>query len=222
MNQDKVFGFSSFQLKVIAMITMVIDHIGLLFLPECTPLRVVGRISFPIFAFLIVEGFFHTSNVRKYMGRLLIFALLSEIPFDLMAKGRIVDLTYQNVFFTLLVGLVMIYGMHRSVNPMMKNIWLVVALAGVMVLRTDYSVYGIVIIYLFYYFRDIRKWACVGLAVSSLFSSMIQTAAVLSIPFIMMYNGKKGPDFVDKKWMKYAFYGFYPIHMIILVMIKKA
>ncbi|WP_461817744.1 TraX family protein, partial [Faecalimonas sp.] len=102
-------GINSFQLKIIAIIAMIIDHIGLFFFPEHILFRIIGRISFPIFAFLIVEGFYHTRDIWKYMFRLGVFAVLSEIPFDLLTTGKVFDLRHQNVFFTLLIGVILMY-----------------------------------------------------------------------------------------------------------------
>ena len=87
-------------LKFIAIATMVIDHIGLALFPDELIWRYIGRISFPIFAFLIVEGFVHTSDFKKYIGRILLFAIISEIPFNLLVSGKVLDFTHQNVFFT--------------------------------------------------------------------------------------------------------------------------
>ena len=99
----------SFQLKWIAIITMLIDHVGAIFFPGNLVFRYVGRIAFPIFCFQLVEGFFHTRNIEKYMLRLGIFAIISEIPYDLAFRGNILDFEHQNVFFTLFLGILMLY-----------------------------------------------------------------------------------------------------------------
>ena len=100
---------SGHSLKLIAIVTMLIDHIGLVLFPEVMILRCIGRLSFPIFAFLIVEGFEHTSDFKKYMVRILLFGLMSEIPYNLMISGKFIDFTHQNVFFTFAIGLMMLY-----------------------------------------------------------------------------------------------------------------
>ena len=97
-------GINSFQLKWIAVITMIIDHTGAVLFPDDMVFRYIGRIAFPIFCFLLVEGFFHTRDVRKYMLRLGLFALISEIPYDLAFRDTVLEFEHQNVFFALLLG----------------------------------------------------------------------------------------------------------------------
>lgn len=211
---------SGFYLKVIALITMVVDHIGVVFYPDCNWLRVIGRIAFPIFAFLLVEGYFHTSDVKKYIMRMATLAFISEIPFDLIVYGNVVDFRHQNIFFTFVIGLFMMYMMSRCVQPIYSTLWLVLGFVIATVFMADYSYYGIAIIYLFYRFRNMRLFGCIGLVVASILFGNVQIWAILAIPLLLMYNGKKGPAFADKKVYKYSFYGFYPLHMIILFGIK--
>ena len=99
----------SFTLKMIAMLSILADHIGVVFFPEQILFRVIGRLAFPIFAYTLVEGFFYTHDIKKYMCRIGILALLSEIPFDLTVSGKILEFGHQNIFFTLSIGLVMMY-----------------------------------------------------------------------------------------------------------------
>ena len=107
-------GLNSFQLKCIAVITMIIDHTGAVLFPGELVFRYIGRISFPIFCFLLVEGFFHTRDMRKYMLRLGVFAVLSEIPYDLAFRGTMLEFSHQNVFFSLLIGVMMMYALEKS------------------------------------------------------------------------------------------------------------
>ena len=93
---------------------MIIDHTGAVLFPGELMFRYIGRISFPIFCFLLTEGFFHTKDVRKYMLRLGIFAVVSEIPYDLAFRGTVLEFEHQNVFFTLFMGVVMMYALEKS------------------------------------------------------------------------------------------------------------
>ncbi len=226
--------FTSFDLKMIALVTMLIDHIGAVFFHEIVILRIIGRISFPLFAFLLAEGFFHTKDRKKYLYRVLIFALISEIPFDMAFYDSYFYLDHTNVLFTFFISLLFLYIIDEKkvfanecpLNFLHKTMWqvaLIFAFAFLVVLRTDYSVEGLFMILAFYYLRDNLKWkliivsliniamGCLGwyylgfslLAISQMF-------AVLSIFFILMYNGEKGRS------MKYLFYVFYPAHLLIL------
>ncbi len=210
---------SSFWLKLIAVVAMVIDHVGMLLFSDSMLFRVIGRMSFPIFCFLIVEGFYHTSDVKKYMARLAIFAVLSEVPFNLLVSGNITDIRYQNVYFTLLIGLVTIYFINSTCNYMLKSIILVAGAVTATILFTDYSFYGVILIYVFYNLREKRVLACLIMGCMSFLVSTIQGAAILSTIPILLYNGKKGPKCTSGKWWKYAFYSFYPIHLMVLYVI---
>ena len=212
-------GLSSFQLKIIAVVTMLIDHVGMLMFPGNMMFRAIGRISFPIYCFLIVEGLYHTSDIKRYITRMAVFAVISEIPFNYMVSGRPIDIVHQNVFFTLLIGLLTIYGINCTCNELYKSLILVVGAVAAIVLMTDYSLYGVILIYLFYCMRERRVFACILMALMSFLVSTIQGAAVLAVLPIMLYNGKKGPEFANGKMWKYGFYIFYPLHMIVLYIV---
>jgi len=107
------FGINAFVLKSIAIVTMLTDHVGAGLYPSQLWMRAVGRLAFPIFAFLLCEGYFHTRSVKRYAIRLGVFALISEIPFDLLHGGKLFDAGYQNIFFTLLISLLTMYFMDR-------------------------------------------------------------------------------------------------------------
>jgi len=238
---------SSFTLKMIAIITMLIDHIGAIFIPENTLLntifRGIGRLAFPIFVFLIVEGFYHTSNIKRYLARLGIFALLSEIPFDIafynsnysganlvreINKGAYAAvlkrmMQHQNVFFTLFLGLLLITLINRTEKKFSKQtIYSSMMIAALtlafcflaLLLRTDYDFAGILLIAAFYLFRGNKALLTMSLLI--VFGGIfegISILAVLSMIFISLYNGKKGKD------IKYFFYIFYPAHLLILFIV---
>ncbi len=166
-------------------------------------MRAIGRISFPIFCFLLIEGFMHTHDVKKYALNLGIFALVSEIPFDLAFAGKPFYLDYQNVFFTLFIGLVMMIFVG-------KLLVIVAACAVATLLKTDYSAMGILTIVLMYNMRK-NKMYCIGIgcAVLTLLSLNEITCFLAMIP-VHFYNGKRGLN------LKYPFYAFYPVHLLVL------
>ena len=218
------FGLSGFTLKIVALITMIIDHTGAVLFPEIEEFRIIGRIAFPIYVFLVVEGVFHTSNIKRYLIRLLVFAAISEIPFNLMVSNSIFNIHFQNVFFTLAIGVAMMWAMNviaeKYMNPMLSTFCLLIALVVAWFAKVDYAAYGIALMYLFYCYRYQRIIACVGMAVASVVFGGIQWLAILSIPFILLYNGERGRVYLSGKWLKYTFYGLYPIHIMVLVLIR--
>ena len=154
-------------LKVLAVASMTVDHVGAVLFPSQIWMRCVGRLAFVIYAFLIAEGYFHTHNVKKYMGRLGFLAIVSEIPFDLVFHHTFVYWGSQNVFFTLFLGLVGLYLMDRIKLRLQPQFWFCALIpvaamclaAGL--LQCDYRYYGILVITLFYMARDYR-WAAFG------------------------------------------------------------
>lgn len=208
-------GINSFQLKIIAIIAMIIDHIGLFFFPEHILFRIIGRISFPIFAFLIVEGFYHTRDIWKYMFRLGVFAVLSEIPFDLLTTGKVFDLRHQNVFFTLLIGVVLMYVYEKQYSTFSKvSTVFLIMLAGD-IFRTDYGSWGVLMIFCFFIFRERMAAKLISAAVINIVVfGYIQAFAVMALLPIYFYNGEKGRGY------KYFFYLVYPVHLWIIWIIK--
>ena len=210
------------QLKMLAIITMLIDHIGAIFFPNIAILRMIGRISFPLFCFFISEGFIYTSNVKLYLGRLFLFAIISEVPYDLAFHGTIYYPGKQNVFFTLCLGLIAIYALHTYLAERPVT---AIVLAGVSVLfaellHTDYGWFGVVLIIIFYCFKNYRTRGIFAFALFntgfSLLTSTLQLYAITSCIPILLYNGKKG-----KINGKYLFYAFYPVHLLILYFVYK-
>ena len=186
-------------------------------------IRKIGRPAFPVFCFFIVEGFCHTRNVKNYAVRLGIFALISEVPFDLAIFGTPFHWGHQNVFFTLLLGLFVIAGLHlveqhfagTTVGKTILRVGLnaVIILTGcvlALVLKTDYDFKGILAITVLYLFRNRKKaqmWA--GVIIFLLMDSLEMFAA-LSFILIWFYNGTRG------RQNKYFFYFFYPAHLLLL------
>lgn len=211
-------GLNGFTLKWIAIITMLIDHIGAVLYPELPGFRIIGRLAFPIFVFLIVEGFYHTSNLRRYELRLLLFALISEVPFDLAFYGKIFYWQHQNVFFTLLIGMVLMEILSKErERPAVRTLSCLAAMFLAVLLHTDYNAGGIIFILIFYIFREYRVWKIIAFSAANLLCygvGSLQAAAVFAMVPVALYNGKKGAS------MKYFFYVFYPVHLLILYLIK--
>lgn len=218
---------NSFRLKWIAILTMAIDHTAAVLLPYDSTLylvmRCIGRVAFPIFVFLLIEGFQHTSNVKKYLLRLGAFALISEVPFDLAIFGRVIEFSHQNIFFTLFIGLLSIYLIGIVEKTYYRKPALQILLnAGITIvfsclagfLKTDYDFGGVLLIIAFYLFRKSKLLLtlCLLIVAGVLFGG-IEIYAVLGMIPIVFYNGKKG------KSMKYFFYLFYPAHLLLLAAI---
>ena len=237
------FDLSAAALHILAMTLMLMDHLWATLLPAQDWLTCAGRVAFPIFAFMAVEGYFHTRNFKKYALRMLIFAVLSEIPFDLMYGGTWFYPVHQNVIWTLLLGLVGIYLMEKARKT--GKIWLYVlvclgiTLAGG-ILGTlgmvDYYGAGVLTAFVFYFFRG-RKWWCLLGQILGLYWINVellgglmypvellgmelelcqQGFALLSLIPIWLYRGRQG---YHSKPFQYLCYGFYPAHMLLLAII---
>ncbi len=221
-----------YRLKRIAIVTMFIDHMAAVLMPSNSTAywicRGIGRLAFPIFSFLLVEGFTYTKNVKKYLARLGIFALISEIPFDLAFSDGLIRngfLLHQNIFFTLFIGLAVIYFMSIIDKKYAKNIFLnnlfdcLVVIAGCYaanLLAADYRFVGVLLITSFYIFRTNKILLTMAvLLVNILSGSKLQVLAVLSMLFIWLYNGKRG-----RQGNKYIFYIFYPAHIFLLYLVS--
>jgi hypothetical protein len=219
---------SSFNLKLIAIITMLIDHIAAVFVPSDTILwlvmRSIGRLAFPIFVFLIVEGFHHTKDIKKYLIRLGAFAFISEIPFDLAFYGKVLEGGHQNVFFTLFLGLLVITLINMVEKKFEKIMFVANLLSALLTLgfcviafflKTDYHFAGILLIVAFYLFRGSKAIIALSLIiVTGTILGSINILATLAIIPIAFYNGQKGKN------IKYIFYAFYPAHLLIIALIK--
>ncbi len=213
---EKTFGINGFTLKCIAMVCMFVDHLGAVLFPQYLVLRMIGRIAFPIYCFLLVEGAMHTRNIRKYELRLLAFALISELPFDLAFFGTI-SLGHQNVFFTLFLGIVVVDLAKQNKNKLIGILFFILMVIFAEFLNTDYGGAGIVFIYCFYllYEKKIIKQGMFVLENFLLYGMGVQIYASLAALPMLLYNGKKGPS------MKYFFYVFYPLHLFVLYFIIK-
>ena len=212
--------FSSTSLKLIAIFTMIIDHIAVCLSIAMTQpelygiLRMIGRISFPIICFCLAEGYVHTKNIQVYIMRLFIFALISEIPYDI-GRGslRFIEFGHQNVFFTLCLGLLTIYIIENLCeNRASKIITVFLSCIAAYGMKMDYYFAGILLILAFYYFRENRIYRIFSVCLFNLY--LTQPSGIISLFFIELYNGKKGAD------IKYLLYAFYPVHFVVLFIIR--
>lgn len=227
---------STFHIKLIAVLTMVIDHLGLYFFPDVAVFRIVGRLSFPLFAWLIANGAYHTKNIQLYTVRLFIFALISQLPYYLVNSLVFPDFSGLNIFFTLGIGLLAIQLIKRTEK---KIIWFLISLVAALtgyLLGTDYDAAGVLSVIFFYvYFNNVKKMVISQLLLFVSFYTVpvlhqvlgstnpesgvnliafMQPVAVLSLVFISLYSGKEGMK------AKYIFYVFYPLHLLIFYVAK--
>ena len=235
-------GLSGTALKRIACVTMLIDHIGAscleagILLPAITTgaasyggisvstllavdqvLRAIGRLAFPIFCFLLVEGFVHTHDRKRYVQRLLLFGCISEVPFDLAFFRTPFTLQYQNVYWTLALGVLAMAGLAHFEKPDGSASWQGVLCAGgcavlAFLAGTDYHAIGVLIICALYLTRADRKKQCIVGAVLFAF----ELPAPLAFVFIWFYNGQRGACGRVQQWV---FYWFYPVHIALLALI---
>lgn len=225
---------SAFVLKIIALISMTCDHLSYVIFRKFSFLNYIGRIAFPIFAFQISEGYAHTKNLKKYLLRLFVFALISQAPFALF-KSAFSSSFALNIFFTLFLGLIAItvFEMFNKLDSKNKYVHYLNVVFGLIctaaiacvaeVIHCDYGYYGIVIIFVFHIFKKNRLlmnisfvlWTIVFYLKNLIYSShfeiylLIILYTCLSLAFINLYNNKKGKD------IKYLLYLFYPIHLLI-------
>lgn len=218
---------TSFGLKIIALITMLCDHCGYIFLNKLSFMNVIGKFSFPIFAFQISEGYKHTKNLKLYFFRLFMFAIASQIPFMLFLSCLGSTSLTLNIFFTLFLGLlaITIYDKQKT-KPL--GLFFVILLATLsQLIKCDYGWFGVTIIFLFYLFKDKKlfmnlsfilavlvKYAITYIKFPNAFDIYMAISTCLSLVFINMYNNKKGRN------IKYLLYIFYPLHLIILYLLS--
>lgn len=228
---------NALQLKILAMVFMVCSHLWGTVVYGNGWLYSVGRLAFPIFAFLIVEGFFHTRDFKKYWKRVFVFALLSELPFDLM-DGALFDPFHQNVLFTFCIALALMAWMEKAKQGPKWRFLLRAAVSVVggfllgFVTMVDYFGYGVLMVLVFYLFRDMKlswlaqlvcmvyiNWEMMGGLVYfvPMFGRMVEISqqglAVLALIPIWLYNGEQG---AHSKIIQYGCYAFYPIHIAVL------
>lgn len=233
-------GIPSSLLHILAMVFMLCDHLWATMFPWLGWLTCVGRVAFPIFAFMIVEGYFHTHDIRRYLLRLLAFAVISEIPFNLIYGSSVSYIAHQNVLWTFLIGLVLILLIEKVRQK--EKLWLTIlvsALAVVfgwligMITAVDFYGFGVLMVLTFYFFHGQKWWCYVGQFICMYYINVEmmgglcytfhifghevelvqQGFALLALIPIWLYRGKQG---YHAKWFQYSCYAFYPVHLLLL------
>ena len=207
-------------LKWIAVLTMVIDHVGAILFPDQSWMRGIGRVGFPVYAYCLAEGFRYTSDYRRYLGRLALFAILSEIPFDLAFYGVPFSFAHQNVFFTLTLGLILLWVLERCREQLLLCAGAFAVLCFLaQALHMDYGAGGLLMVFAFYLAQQgTSPWIGWGIFVFiNLFgyAGGVQWAAILALLPIGLYSGKAG------KRKQRFFYWIYPLHLLLLWIIEK-
>lgn len=228
--KEKIRVLSGAQLKYIAFLSMLIDHVNkALIYPYLNGgvmnyisslFDILGRIAFPIFIFLLVEGFFKTRNRWKYLGMLLVFGVISEVPFDLFTTRSVYEPNWNNIMFTMALVLVTIWlidVLKEKMQKLPKAAWYLVSLVILAVmcflasnLSLDYEYHAVLIGYIYYLFHD-RLLFTVPLNFLCMYK---EPWALLGFGLVLTYNGKRG------KQNKLVNYLFYPVHMLILGLIR--
>jgi len=226
-------------LKLIAIASMLTDHIGAVLYPQLIYLRIIGRLAFPIFCFLLSEGALHTHSIKRYLGRMGIFALISELPFDIALNRRWICLDKQNVFLTLFIGLAVISAVRfreksendteaghaaaafcRSIPRDVFDISVLFAGCGAAeLLKTDYSWYGVAIIFVFYTLRGSTWLKFLFVSILMCMMGSIEPYGMLALLLILMYNGKRHSC---SRAVQFAAYAFYPLHLLVLAAVYYA
>ncbi len=234
---------TSFSLHILAMLFMLCDHLWGTIVSGNDWLTCIGRLAFPIYAFMIVEGYFRTKNIKKYVCRLLLFAVLSEIPFNLAMGSRMFYPIHQNVLWSFLIAIGLI---HWNETVKGKQIWkqILVGISSVcvgylvgIITFVDYYHAGILMVLVFYFFRN-KKWWCylgqlvclwyINIEMLGGFSYEVnilgqthfivrQGFALFALIPIWLYRGKQG---YHSKVLQYSYYAFYPLHLLILGILK--
>jgi hypothetical protein len=241
------WDLSSAALHMLAMLSMLIDHTLKTVIENDSWIFALGRLAFPIFAFMVAEGYFHTHNYRRYIARMLLFAILSEIPYDLMKSDVVLEPYDQNVLWTFLLALLCIRIVDKVRSKGKKWLYILASIAvsfGGFILGSlfmvDYGGMGVLMVLIFYFFRE-RKWWCMllqfvllsiinvlflgafGYGFTTNIGGMrleipLQGFAVLALIPIWLYHGRQG---YHSKPFQYVCYAFYPVHMLILFIISR-
>ena len=202
------------QLKILACLFMLIDHIGYLLFPQFILLRIIGRLSFPIFAYMVANSYHYTNNASRYIIRMLVFSVCFQPVFTYCMNPAVI-----NIFATLCLGMLAIFGYNHIKKTTAKEYLAIIAVfaCGItaQILHTDYGFYGVAMIFIAHLYRNEIKqlllfWTLLTVCFSLINSSIIQLAAPAAVIFISLYNDQRGHV---NKWI---FYIFYCVHIPLL------
>ncbi len=218
MRSEKVQFLDGTMLKIIAVISMVLDHTGDNFFPDQVWMRAAGRIALPVFAFCLAEGWTHTRDQKKYLARLGIFALASEIPFDLVTAGKLIEFSHQNIMVTFFWSLLTLYVIEKT--GMRKSAGIAVCVLSAvlsLVFRMDYGLLGPGLVFIWCWLKGRPLYLRNGAA--ALYHVLLRNVGIywfglLGILLVCFYNGKKG------KGLKWLFYVFYPGHLLVIWLLR--
>lgn len=219
MNLSRIKILSGSHLKWLALVTMMVDHAGMMFCgqsfyPLYQILRGIGRLAFPIFCFLLVEGFYYTHSFKKYICSLAVFAVISEIPYNLAVGYSVFYPEKQNIFFTLFAGLLMIKLLQKRQNFSERMCILLLTGCLAELLHLDYGMFGIMQIAGLYLCREYHVIQYIVLILLNLCQGSLQAFGAVSVVPIACYDGTRG------RQRKYFFYAIYPLHLLLFVFIR--
>ncbi len=235
-------GLNAYQIKLIAMVAMLLDHLAhiVVLLPLtqnatiATIMNIIGRITMPIMCFFIAQGYHHTKNLKKYFARLFVFTIISQVPYYLFGVENVhtnlwdfikYNVFHLNVIYTLFMGLLALTIAKSNINIIFKAVGVVVAVYATY--YSDWRIYGVIWVLIFgVFYGDFTKQAiafsivsiirCYVYHTNSIYSFALQLCTLLAIPVLYLYNGERG------RKSKYGFYIFYPLHLLILAIIRLA
>lgn len=225
----KKFGLTNNQLKIIAMVSMLFDHVGKELLPQYSVLQIIGRLAFPIFAYMIAEGCFYTKNKIKYFLTIFILGTGCQIVYSIAEHSF-----YQNVLITFSLSIALIFSLEnfRIKKENISGIILFFTVSVVFVLtmvlpevlkeygfQVDYGIFGVLLpVVVFYGKNKLQKLSFATIILVLLaysFGGGMQWFSLLSVPILALYNQKRG-----KYNIKPLFYIFYPVHLVVIYFIS--
>ena len=217
---------NAFHLKIIAIIAMTINHLGQNFAPKFNPLwweftyQFIGKLTFPIMAYLLIEGYIHTRRFKNYELRHALYAVISILPYHKVLNKTGSNYIFNNILFTLTIGLFML----KAIDKYPKYEKYIVFIASLLTVASDWNIFGILIIHSFYINKNFKHLIIITIAMTiaqiALTGQTISLATLgilMVIPLLKLYNGQKG---FSNNLIKYGFYVYYPLHLIIIILLQ--